>query len=45
LVVADDHAGLRAARCWRRRPINAAMCIFCVTRLTTYHAGPSFLRG
>ena len=40
-VVADDHAGLRAAlrRFWRRRPISAATCISCGTRSTTCHAG------
>jgi transposase-like protein len=39
-VVADDHAGLRqrCARFWRRRPISAAACIFCVTRSTTCRA-------
>ena len=40
-VVADDHAGLRAAfaRPSRRRPISAATCIFCGTRSTTCRAG------
>jgi putative transposase len=40
-VVADDHAGLRqhCARFSRRRPISAAMYIFCVMRSTTCRAG------
>jgi transposase-like protein len=39
-VVADDHAGLRAAlrEVLAEAPISAAMCIFCGTRSTTCRA-------